>query len=799
MKFYVDELPVLFPYDRIYPEQLDYMTSMKRGLDGGGHMVLEMPSGTGKTICLLSLLVAYTQFHSEDRRKIIYCTRTVEEMTKTVKELKHLWQHWRQHGAKRDIVGMCLTSRKNLCIEPTVSNLRSAGEVDSACYTKVAHWSKADRCPFYDLQERSAAVLPPGIYTMDDLKEYGSENGLCPYFLARASVAAADVIVHSFLYVVDPRVSEMIKEHTNAGSIVVMDEGHNVDDVCIEAMSMVVTKRDIQAAREKNLPDLNAAVDHMRATNRQRLQDEYDRLVDGLALAQATSGAERRLTLPSSVADQAVPVAIRNSGSFLKFIQTLADFLHKIVLRITKTYIADPLTFLAKVREECRVDIRALHFSSQRLTSLLSTLQISDVHKYRQISNIVALFETLLTHFNDDRHDSPGFVVICEPHDPASPFVHDPIIRLACVDPSLAVREVFSKYKSVILTSGTLSPLHIYPKILGFTPLVSRSFTMTLPRRCVAPMIVSRSSAQSQLLSEDLTSSYEVRTNAGAQEAITKAYGKLLLTLAQTVPDGMVCFFTGYQYMSEVLLSWHSTGLLKELEQHKLVFVETQGQEETTKSLADFRTACDVGRGAIFFSIARGKIAEGIDFDHHYGRAVIMFGVPFLPPTDEALRQRLLWMSKCLNIPEAEYRNFDAMRQASQCIGRVFRNKTDYGLMVMVDRRFALHDKRSKMPGWIQQCIKENSNLTIEAAVGVAKEFFREMAQPWDMAKGLGTTLYDTDALERLGAMSPSAAPTVLPIECSAPILDEGGDEGDDEVVVPMLPPGGKVGSKRPR
>lgn len=25
----------------------------------------------------------------------------------------------------------------------------------------------------------------------------------------------------------------------------------------------------------------------------------------------------------------------------------------------------------------------------------------------------------------------------------------------------------------------------------------------------------------------------------------------------------------------------------------------------------------------------RGKVAEGIDFDRHYGRLVIMFGIPF--------------------------------------------------------------------------------------------------------------------------------------------------------------------------
>jgi len=33
MKFQIDDLPVLFPYDRIYPEQFSYMCDLKRTLD----------------------------------------------------------------------------------------------------------------------------------------------------------------------------------------------------------------------------------------------------------------------------------------------------------------------------------------------------------------------------------------------------------------------------------------------------------------------------------------------------------------------------------------------------------------------------------------------------------------------------------------------------------------------------------------------------------------------------------------------------------------------------------------------
>ncbi len=64
---------MLFPYPRIYPEQYDYMCDLKKTLDVGGHCVLEMPSGTGKTVSLLSLIVAYQQ-QMPEHRKLIYCS-----------------------------------------------------------------------------------------------------------------------------------------------------------------------------------------------------------------------------------------------------------------------------------------------------------------------------------------------------------------------------------------------------------------------------------------------------------------------------------------------------------------------------------------------------------------------------------------------------------------------------------------------------------------------------------------------------------------------------------------------------
>ena len=33
-----------------------------------------------------------------------------------------------------------------------------------------------------------------------------------------------------------------------------------------------------------------------------------------------------------------------------------------------------------------------------------------------------------------------------------------------------------------------------------------------------------------------------------------------------------------------------------------------------------FEQACENGRGAVLLSVARGKVSEGVDFDHHLGR-----------------------------------------------------------------------------------------------------------------------------------------------------------------------------------
>lgn len=57
-----------------------YADTALETLDAGGHCVLEMPSGTGKTVSLLSLIVAYQQ-HYPEHRKLIYCSRASDRLS----------------------------------------------------------------------------------------------------------------------------------------------------------------------------------------------------------------------------------------------------------------------------------------------------------------------------------------------------------------------------------------------------------------------------------------------------------------------------------------------------------------------------------------------------------------------------------------------------------------------------------------------------------------------------------------------------------------------------------------------
>jgi DNA excision repair protein ERCC-2 len=325
-----------------------------------------------------------------------------------------------------------------------------------------------------------------------------------------------------------------------------------------------------------------------------------------------------------------------------------------------------------------------------------------------------------------------GFSLIIEPYDDRTPTIRNPILHFSCMDASIAIKPIFDRFRSVVVTSGTLSPLSMYPKILKFKCGSMRSFPMTLSRQSILPMIVTKGDDQLAV-----SSKFDERADIG----VIRNYGLLLIELCKVVPDGIVCFFVSYYYMESIVASWSEHGLLQQILRYKLVFIETQDRAETSLALENYQLACKNGRGAVLFSVARGKVSEGVDFHHECGRAVIMFGIPYVYTENRILRARLDYLRHEFFIEENDFLTFDAMRHAAQCVGRVLRSKTDYGIMIFADKRYSRMDKREKLPLWMQEHLKRNTNLATQDVVNASKVFLRDMAQPFTLSNQIGYAL----------------------------------------------------------
>lgn len=71
-------------------------------------------------------------------------------------------------------------------------------------------------------------LVPPGVWTIEEVKEYGRDKGICPYFAVRRMMPFCDIIIYSFHYLLDPKVAEQVSKEMSKDAIVVFDEAHNI-------------------------------------------------------------------------------------------------------------------------------------------------------------------------------------------------------------------------------------------------------------------------------------------------------------------------------------------------------------------------------------------------------------------------------------------------------------------------------------------------------------------------------------------------------------------------------------------
>ncbi|KAL0235413.1 hypothetical protein GEMRC1_001995 [Eukaryota sp. GEM-RC1] len=758
MQLDIDGLTVVFPYSHVYPEQLSYMFYLKKALERRGNATLEMPTGAGKTAALLSVTLAFhiqRKQSGEPVNKLIYCTRTVPEISQVMDELSRCITAYQQHHpSTSSLKCLALSSRRALCINPSVCNQTVQSDIDSKCFELTSPLIRGEdiedieTCPFFipfneaKTHDVSPPSIPSDVFSLNKLREYGSQCSTCPYFLARNSLVSADIIVMSFLYLIDPKVSSVIESHKLVeNSIIVFDEAHNLDDLCMEAYSVDLSLT-ILAHVTVSVIELTERLSNLKRQSEVVIEQEFQKAVE--RQAKVLGNICPTAVLPRELRIKAIPFSLRRAEMFLSLVRRLVDFFKNLLKSLTSDDVDNRLDIQYKLPSKFVLDLEDSLFLSkdqlQALPKLLSSfihvLNIKDVGSFTSLSSLLSFCQLVSTY-------DEGMVVISEPSSITAGFI--PVsssikssarLRCVCLDPSLALKYIVGLNNSIVLTSATLTPLDFLPKILNIPVLITKSIPLSLPRSAALPLIVTRGDDQSQL---------STRFSARNNSSVARNYALLIEKIIATTPDGVVVFFPSHSYMSSCVALWEALEMLQVFTKYKILNIE---RPQAADIIQNHISACYSGRGSLLFAVVRGRVSEGVDLSGPLARAVIVIGVPFRNVTDPSLKARLGYTSIKYSINQSDWLVWDAMRAAIQCVGRCIRSKRDYGLIVLADKRFSRSDRVDKLPLWLRNfCSAGNIGMSVDLAGSVASHFYREMAQGIDDAKFKGILLTKTEAV----------------------------------------------------
>ena len=106
-----------------------------------------------------------------------------------------------------------------------------------------------------------------------------------------------NVIIYSYHYLLDPKISERVSKELSKDCIVVFDEAHNIDNVCIESLSIDLTEDSLRKAT-RGAANLQRKIEEMKTTDAEKLQNEYSKLIEGLREAEEARAEDAFMANP---------------------------------------------------------------------------------------------------------------------------------------------------------------------------------------------------------------------------------------------------------------------------------------------------------------------------------------------------------------------------------------------------------------------------------------------------------------------------------------------------------------------
>lgn len=302
-------------------------------------------------------------------------------------------------------------------------------------------------------------------------------------------------------------------------------------------------------------------------------------------------------------------------------------------------------------------------------------------------------------------------------------------LGLWCMSPAVAFKGINDPSQSVILASGTLAP---------FDPLVQELRT-PFPTRVELSHVIDKCQVIA-CTAKKYELSYSNTDNLDVQDYV----GNSILECCRVIPSGILCFFPSYALLSKLVKRWKETGIYDEISESKgcNVFSElevskgsTQKSENGDKKRADdaefsafikeFHKCARTPEGAILFAVCRGKSSEGVDFADESARGVVVVGVPYSSIHNVRISLKREYEEASCSGAGTRWYLADGHRAVNQAIGRIIRNKWDYGAVVFLDSRYSRMNVRNELSKWIRNQICEVN--TVHDFVPTLKNFFENV------------------------------------------------------------------------
>jgi DNA excision repair protein ERCC-2 len=196
-----------FPHGDIRPFQGDLANQLYEVMESSKHVVIEAPTGLGKTAATWSAVKAFAE---EKRLRILWLTRTASQV-----------RHVASETGATPVYG-----RKLLCLHEVIS------KIDQRRFNQACRATRqAGRCPYYPGRPRAMKVV-----TIGDLKSAGAKTMTCPYEIQLLNLSASTALVatHRQLNLIGWLLAKW--RWSREKTVLVLDEGQHIVQ---EALSMV--------------------------------------------------------------------------------------------------------------------------------------------------------------------------------------------------------------------------------------------------------------------------------------------------------------------------------------------------------------------------------------------------------------------------------------------------------------------------------------------------------------------------------------------------------------------------------